>query len=61
MQHGCFFRGETPIHPDFAVEDLDGAIARATVAGAVQEGETCEAAYGRIAMFADPFATASVS
>ena len=45
----------TPIHPDFAVEDLDAAIARAKAAGAVQEGETCEAPYGRLAMFADPF------
>ena len=45
----------TPVHPDFAVEDLDSAIARAEAAGAVQEGETCEAPYGRLAMFADPF------
>jgi nitronate monooxygenase len=45
----------SPIHPDFAVDDLDSAIARAVAAGAVQEGETCEAAYGRLAMFGDPF------
>ena len=45
----------TPVHPDFAVDDLDPAIARAMAAGAVQEGETCEAPYGRLAMFADPF------
>ncbi len=45
----------TPIHPDFAVADLPAAIARAVAAGAVQEGETCDAAYGRLAMFADPF------
>ena len=45
----------TPIHPDFTVEDIDAATARATAAGAVQEGETCEAPYGRLAMFADPF------
>lgn len=45
----------SPIHPDFVVPDLDAAIARATSAGAVQEGETCEAPYGRLAMFADPF------
>ena len=45
----------TPVHPDFAVEDLDSAIARAEAAGAVREGETCEAPYGRLAMFADPF------
>jgi predicted enzyme related to lactoylglutathione lyase len=45
----------SPIHPDFVVADIDAAIARATAAGAVQEGETCEAPYGRLAMFADPF------
>ena len=44
-----------PIHPDFAVDDLDAAIARVTAAGAVREGETCEAPYGRLAMFGDPF------
>ena len=37
------------------VDDLDAAIAKVLAAGAVQEGETCDAAYGRIAMFADPF------
>ena len=45
----------SPIHPDFVVPDLDAAVARATSAGAVQEGENCEAPYGRLAMFADPF------
>ena len=45
----------TPIHPDFVVEDMEAAIARAVAAGAVQEGETCDAPYGKLAMFADPF------
>ncbi|HEX9806541.1 MAG TPA: VOC family protein [Alteraurantiacibacter sp.] len=45
----------SPIHPDFTVTDMDAAIARAIRAGAVQEGETCDAPYGRLAMFADPF------
>ena len=45
----------SPIHVDFVVQDLDAAIARALSAGAVQEGETCDAPYGRLAMFADPF------
>lgn len=45
----------SPIHPDFVVEDMDAAIARAVAAGAVQEGETCDAPYGKLAMFADPF------
>ncbi|MGR4890193.1 VOC family protein [Sphingopyxis sp. LARHCG72] len=45
----------TPVHPDFSVTGLDTAIARAVAAGAVQEGETLDLAYGRQAMFADPF------
>lgn len=45
----------SPIHPDFVVEDMEAAISRAKAAGAVQEGETCDAPYGKLAMFADPF------
>ena len=45
----------SPIHLDFVVDALEPAIARAIGAGAVQEGETCDAPYGRLAMFADPF------
>ena len=45
----------SPIHPDFVVDDMDATISRAVAAGAVQEGETCDAPYGRLAMFADPF------
>lgn len=45
----------SPVHPDFVVEEMETAIARAAAAGAVQEGETCEAPYGRLALFADPF------
>ena len=43
------------MHPDFSVENLDEAIAKALAAGAVQEGETLDLPYGRQAMFADPF------
>jgi predicted enzyme related to lactoylglutathione lyase len=50
-----YSRHWSPIHPDFAVEDIESATRRAVAAGAVQEGETCEAPYGRLAMFADPF------
>ena len=50
-----YARHWSPIHPDYVVEDLDAAIARALDAGAVQEGETSDAPYGRLAMFADPF------
>jgi lactoylglutathione lyase len=45
----------SPIHLDHVVEDMVGAIDRAVAAGARQEGETCDAPYGRLAMFADPF------
>ena len=45
----------TPIHPDFVVNDIGAASARVVAAGAVQEGETCDAPYGKLAMFADPF------
>jgi predicted enzyme related to lactoylglutathione lyase len=45
----------SPIHPDFVVDDMDAAITRALAAGAVQEGETRDAPYGRLAMFADPY------
>ena len=45
----------SPIHPDFVVDDMDAAVGRALAAGAVQEGATCDAPYGRLAMFADPF------
>lgn len=45
----------TPLHLDIAVDDLAAAIERALAAGAVQEGETRQGAWGDIAMFADPF------
>ena len=45
----------SPIHPDFVVEDIHAAIAKVVAAGAVQEGHICAAAYGQLAMFADPF------
>jgi lactoylglutathione lyase len=43
------------MHPDFVVEDIGAATAKVLAAGAVQEGDTCAAAYGKLAMFADPF------
>lgn len=50
-----YARHWTPVHPDFVVEDIDAAIERAVAAGAVREGDTIDAPYGRLAMFADPF------
>lgn len=45
----------SPIHADFVVDDIGSATERVLAAGAVQEGETRDAPYGRLAMFADPF------
>ncbi len=45
----------TPVHLDFCVEDLDGALTRALAAGAVLEGEVRCYDWGRIATLADPF------
>jgi predicted enzyme related to lactoylglutathione lyase len=50
-----YARHWSPIHPDIVVPDLDAAVARAVAAGAVVESPIRDAAYGRIAMLADPF------
>ena len=50
-----YARHWTPVHPDFVIDDMDSAIERVVAAGALQEGETQDAPYGRLAMFADPF------
>jgi predicted enzyme related to lactoylglutathione lyase len=45
----------TPVHFDFVVPDLDAALARALAAGAQQESEPSEHAYGRLVLLSDPF------
>ena len=45
----------TPIHFDLVVKDLDAALARALAAGATQESEPSEHAYGRLVLLSDPF------
>lgn len=45
----------TPVHLDFAVPDLEAALARAEAAGAVAEGPVRTHAWGRIVGLADPF------
>lgn len=50
-----YTRHWSPLHVDVVVDDTDIALARAIAAGAVQEGETREAAWGRIVQVADPF------
>ncbi len=45
----------TPVHLDFAVEDLDAAVECAVSAGANLEYRIEERAWGRLARLADPF------
>ena len=45
----------TPVHLDFVVDDLEAALTRALAAGATQEGEPSQHAYGRLVLLADPF------
>jgi predicted enzyme related to lactoylglutathione lyase len=45
----------TPVHLDFAVDDLDAAVVQAVAAGAVLEAPARAAAWGSIALLADPF------
>jgi lactoylglutathione lyase len=50
-----YARHWTPVHVDIVVDNLESALARALRAGAVQEGDIREAAWGRIVQIADPF------
>lgn len=50
-----YARHWTPVHLDFVVPDLDAATQRALAAGAVLEAPAKTSAWGRLAMFADPF------
>ena len=50
-----YARHWTPVHLDFAVPELAGALARAQRAGAQLEGEVRTHNWGRIAVLADPF------
>ncbi|AYC33892.1 VOC family protein [Pseudomonas cavernae] len=45
----------TPLHLDFVVDDLEVACTRAEAAGARREQGIRSEAWGRIAVFADPF------
>ncbi len=51
----AYGRHWTPVHLDFVVDELDEALARALAAGATQEGAVRQAAWGRLALCADPF------
>jgi len=50
-----YIRHWTPIHFDFVVDDVEGAINRAIAAGASREGPIEEHAYGKLALMSDPF------
>jgi predicted enzyme related to lactoylglutathione lyase len=50
-----YARHWTPIHLDFVVDEIEGAIDRARNAGARLEGPVRTNSFGRIAMLADPF------
>ena len=50
-----YSRHWTPVHADILVDDVDTAVERAVAAGAKLEAPAKDAAYGRIAMLADPF------
>lgn len=45
----------TPVHLDFVVDDIDAAVARCERAGARLEQPVSTAAWGRLALMADPF------
>lgn|SRR5687768_9701368 len=50
-----YLRHWTPVHLDFAVDDIVAATKRAVAAGAAQEGGIERHAWGDIAHLADPF------
>jgi predicted enzyme related to lactoylglutathione lyase len=50
-----YARHWTPVHFDFVVPDLVAALARALAAGAKQESEPSDFAYGRLVLLSDPF------
>jgi catechol 2,3-dioxygenase-like lactoylglutathione lyase family enzyme len=50
-----YTRHWTPVHLDFIVDDLEVAMQRALTAGATQESEPSEHAYGRLVLLSDPF------
>ena len=45
----------TPVHLDFAVEDIDAAVTRAVQAGAALEGHIESYPWGRLSVMSDPF------
>jgi predicted enzyme related to lactoylglutathione lyase len=50
-----FERHWTPVHLDFAVDDIEQSVARALAAGAKQEGNIQTMDFGQMALMSDPF------
>jgi lactoylglutathione lyase len=50
-----YHRHWTPVHLDFAVPELAGAVAAVEAAGGRREGDIQEHAWGNIAFMCDPF------
>jgi len=50
-----YARHWTPVHLDFLVDDVDGAVGRAVNAGARSESAIETYPWGRMALLADPF------
>jgi predicted enzyme related to lactoylglutathione lyase len=50
-----YARHWTPVHMDFAVEDVAAAVERAVAAGAKVELPIAQYPYGKLAVLADPF------
>jgi predicted enzyme related to lactoylglutathione lyase len=50
-----YARHWTPVHLDFVVEEIDGAVQRAVAAGAQLEHPVIVHPWGKLALMADPF------
>lgn len=50
-----YARHWTPLHLDFVVQDINAALRRALDAGASQESEISQHAYGKLVLLHDPF------
>ncbi|HUF40583.1 MAG TPA: VOC family protein [Verrucomicrobiae bacterium] len=50
-----YHRHWTPVHLDFVVEDLEGALESAAAAGAIIESMPQSFTWGRLALLSDPF------
>lgn len=55
MQLRSYRRHWTPVHLDFTVADIDGAVRNAVLAGASSESPVTTHAWGKLALMADPF------